>query len=204
MKFGVNIDKLIEINRIEPASFKQFSVSIIPATVAAFGFNLERPTGDSQIQGILHTESFSQIDWFMILKLVNASKDNLIIENIQAECIGKNGYRCKSNNFPTQIFEWTGREESDTIDQLLNIDDENWNIKKRILFLPFLLKNQSEKLIRVDFVLETYKRVFLNYWRPISFRREEIKEPETYQRLLQKAVIRIRTNENRQPLLLKI
>jgi hypothetical protein len=195
----VKIDKIIDLSRIKPVSFKQFSANIIPATVSAFGFNLGKPTGDSQVEGVVHHETFSQIDWFMLLKLINASKNSLIIENIRVECIGKNGYRCKSNNFLTQIYRASGNNEANVIEKLLKEDV----CEKKMIFLPFLLKAQSEEIIRVDFLLETYKMIFLKL-KPISFKRQEIKEPETYQQLLQKAVIKIKINENRKPLLLKI
>ncbi|MDD5638892.1 MAG: hypothetical protein PHO28_03235 [Candidatus Pacebacteria bacterium] len=188
VNFGVNIDKIIEINVVEPVIFKEFSANIIPATVSAFGFDLQKST-----------DSFSQIDWFMLLKLINASNNGLIVENIQAECVGRSGYRCKSNNFLTQIYRATGKNESDIIENLLN---DNIHIKE-LLSLPFLLKAESETIIRVDFSLKIYKKLFFQL-RPIVFNRQEIKEPETYQDLLQKAIIAIQINRNPKPLLIKL
>jgi hypothetical protein len=186
----VKIDKLIDINRARPVSFRQFSASIVPATVSAAGFNLSLPI-----------DKFSRLNWFMTLKLVNASKENLIVENIQAEWIGENNYRCKS--IYEQIYEVNqGDEDKDEV--IINQLNEKENPKRKTLFLPILLKPQSEKIIRVDFLLETYKRTFFNHWLPVSFKKEEIKEPDTYQQLLQSAVIKIKINESRGPLLIKI
>ena len=195
----IKIDKIIDLSAVKPISFRQFSATIIPATVSAFGFNLGKTNSVSRIEAIVHNESFSQIDWFMLLKLINASNNSLIVENIEAECIGKYGYRCKSNNFLTQIYRATGKNEADVIENLLKDDIST----KELLFLPFLLKAQSEKIVRVDFSLGTYKKLFFQL-KTISFNRQEIKEPETYQDLLQKAIIRIKVNENPKPLLLKI
>ncbi len=186
----IKINKIIDINKSRTVSFKQFSVRIIPATASAAGFDLRMPL-----------DKFSRLDWFMTLKLVNASKENLIVENIQAEWIGKNNYRCKS--IYAQIYEVDQRNEKNE-EMVVNQLNREESLKGKILFLPILLKYQSEKFIRVDFLLETHKRIFLNYWLPISFKKEEIKEPETYEQLLQKAIIKIRINESRKPLLLKI
>ena len=184
----IKVDKFLNLNNLQPASFRKFSVTIIPATVSAFGFDLREPS-----------DNFSRIDWFMILKLINASENSLIIENIEAECIGKYNYRCKSDNFSTQIYKTSGESEEDVISKLLKDDTST----KQLVFLPLLLKAQSEKLVRVNFTLEVYRRVFLKL-KPTSFRRQEIKEPETYQDLLQKAIIKIKINESSKPLLLKI
>jgi len=189
----VKIDKILGINKIEPVSFEQFSAGIIPGIVSAAGFDLSIPT-----------EKFSIIDWYMILKLVNASKENIIIENIQANWVGKNNYRAKSNDFLTQIYTASGDNEEDIINKLLDMTNDKKTPSKQILFLPFLLECEREKIIRVNFVLETYKRIFLNYWKPIFFKKEEIKAPETYIELLQKAFIKIKINKKKQPLLLKI
>lgn len=192
----IRIDKIIEINRVEPVSFKQFSIGIVPGCTSAAGFNLKKPI-----------ENFSEVDWFIILKFVNASKENIIIKNIQSEWIGKDNYKCKSNDFLTQVYEANGDNEEDVINQLLDTNikhDEDESFKRRILFLPSLIKRQSEKITRVDFVLETYRRIFFKYWKPISFKREEIKEPETYIQILQKAVIKVKISGKKKPLLIKI
>lgn len=214
----VKIGKIIDLTRIKPISFKQFSANIIPGTGSAFGFNLEESH-----------ETFSHIEWFMLLKLVNASKNSLIIENIEAECSGKNGYICKS--IFTQVYRASENNEVNAIKELLLKKEKDVDEKKKI-FLPFPLRTQSEEIIRVDFLLHTYKleykmrflklikpileilhklkpiseiyqKIFLKL-KPISFKRQEIKEPETYQQLLQKAVIKIKINENPKPLLLEI
>jgi len=90
------------------------------------------------------------------------------------------------------------------MNKLLDMTNDKKTPSKQILFLPFLLECEREKIIRVNFVLETYKRIFLNYWKPIFFKKEEIKAPETYIELLQKAFIKIKINKKKQPLLLKI
>jgi len=187
----IEIGKIIDINRSKPASFKQFSASIVPATAGAIGFDLELPI-----------DKFSVIDWSMILKLANAARDDLIIESIKAEWIGKNNYRAKSTY--AQIYETQqeiGDSEETIIEQL--IDGKN-GLKERAIFLPAILRRRSERFIHVIFSLSTYKKIFLNYWLPISFKKEDIKAPETYEQLLQKAVIKIKINKNRTPLLLKI
>lgn len=188
----IKIDKILDLSNLKPASFKKFSVSILPATVSAFGFDLKK-SGDN----------FSQIDWFMLLKLINASDNSLIVENIKVQCIGKHGYICKSNNFLTQIYRVTGGNEVDIIENLLKDEKDDIHTTKEMVSLPVLLKAQSENIIRADFVLETYKKTFLRL-KPISFQRQDIKEPETYQDLLQKVIIKIKVNENIKPLLLKI
>ena len=196
----IKIDKIIDLSTIKPISYKQFSVTVIPATVSAFGFNLGKSVNNSQSGEVAHTKmTFSQIDWHMVLKLANASKESLMIESIQVECIGKNGYRCKSNNFLTQIYRVDGNNELDIVEKLLKKDAS----EKEIIFLPFLLRAQLEEIIRVDFVLETYKRRLLKL-RTISFKRQEIKEPETYRQLCQKAIIKVKINTNPKFLLLKI
>lgn len=184
----IKVDKFLDLSNLKPASFRKFSVAIIPATVSAFGFDLRQSS-----------DNFSRIDWSMILKLINASENSLVIENIEAECIGKYSYRCKSNNFLTQIYKTIGGSEEDVIEKLLKDDTST----KELTFLPFLLKAQSEKLVRVNFILELYRKVFLKL-KPILFKRQEIKEPETYQDLLQEAIIKIKVNESSKPLLLKI
>ena len=187
----VKIDKIIDINKAKPVSFRQFSVSIVPATVSAAGFDLTIPI-----------DRFSMLDWFMTLKLVNASKENLIIENIQAEWIGKDNYRCKSNYVKIcEAIQENKKDEAMIVDQLI---DEKKSLERKPIFLPIFLKHQSEKFIRVDFLLKTYKRIFFSYWRPISFKKEEIKAPKTYEQLLQRAIIKITTDRNQKPLLLKI
>jgi len=187
----VKIDKIIDINKAKPVSFKQFSVSIIPATASAAGFDLTTPTN-----------RFSMLNWFMTLKLVNASRENLIIENIQAEWIGRDNHRCKSDYVEIcEAIQENKKDEAMIVDQLI---DEKKSLERKSIFLPIFLKHQSEKFIRVDFLLKTYKRTLLNYWRPISFRKDEIKAPEIYEQLLQKAIIKIMTDRNRKPLLLKI
>lgn len=187
----VKIDKIIDINKAKPVSFGQFSVSIVPATVSAAGFDLTTPI-----------DRFSMLDWFMTLKLVNASKENLIIENIQAEWIGKDNYRCKSNYVRIcEAIQESEKNETMAVDQLI---DKNKSLERKTIFLPILLKYQSEKFIRADFSLKIYKRKFFSYWDPISFKKEDIKEPETYEQLLQKAIIKITTDRSRKPLLLKI
>lgn len=74
---------------------------------------------------------------------------------------------------------------------------------KELIFLPFLLKAQSEKFIWVNFTLEVYKRMFFKI-KSTSFKRQEIKEPETYPNLLQKAIIKIKINKSPKSLLLKL
>ena len=193
---GVKIENTIKFNPIKSISFEQFSANIIPGTGSAFGFNLEKPN-----------EAFSRIEWFVLLKLVNASKNSLIIENIEAECIGKNGYICKS--ILTQIYRARETNEVNAIKELLLKKEKDVDEKKEI-FLPFLLRAQSEEIIRVNFLLEIYKHkmIFLKFLKfklkPISFKRQEIEEPETYQQLSQKAVIKIKINEKAKPLLLEI
>ena len=191
---------IIDLTRIKPISFKQFSTDIIPGTGSAFGFNLEEPH-----------ETFSRIEWFMLLKLVNASKNSLIIENIEAECIGENGYICKS--IFTQVYRASENNEVNAIKELLLKKEKDVD-EKKMIFLPFSVRAQSEEIIRVNFLLEIYKykMIFPKFFKfklePISFKRQEIKEPETYQqllqKLLQKAVIKIKINENPKPLLLEI
>lgn len=187
----VKIDKIIDINKAKPVSLGQFSVSIVPATVSAAGFNLTIPID------ILY-----MLDWFMILKLVNASKENLIIKNIQAEWIGRDNYRCKSDYVRIcEAIQENEKSEAIVVEQLV---DEKKELERKPIFLPILLENQSEKFIRADFSLRTYKRIFFSYWRPISFKKGDIKEPETYEQLLQKAIIKITTDRSQKPLLLKI
>lgn len=182
----IKINKIIDVKESKPVSFKQFSVSIVPATVSAVGFDLRMPT-----------DKFSTIDWFMTLKFVNASRKNLIVEDIRAEWIGKNNYRCKS--LYTEIYTAEGEDEETIINQLNKDEDST----RQILFFPFLLNSGAEKFIQANFSLNTYKRIFFNYWKPISFKREEI-TPKTYQQLLQRAIIKIKINESKKPLLLKI
>lgn len=187
----IKVDKIIDINKTRPVSFRQFSAAIISSSVSAAGFNLNVPT-----------DRFSTIDWFMTLKLVNASKEDLIIENVQAEWIGKDNYRCKSEY--VGICEAMQKDEKGEIRVIDQFTDEEKKLERRSIFLPILLKGQSRKFIRADFSLRTYKQIFFSYWKPISFRKEEIKEPETYEQLLQKAIIKIKINESRKPILLKI
>lgn len=184
----IKVDKFLDLRNLKPASFRKFSVTIIPATVSAFGFDLRQSS-----------DNFSRIDWSMILKLINASENSLVIENIEAECIGKYPYRCKSNNPLIQIYKTIGENEEDVIEKLLKDNTST----KELIFLPLFLKAQSETLIRVNFTLEIYKKVFLKL-KLTSFKRQEIKEPETYQNLLQKGIIKIKVNESSKPLLLKI
>lgn len=187
----LKIDKIIGVEKIKPASFGDFSVGLAPGTGSAIGFDLKE-----------NIEKFSFMDWSIILKIVNASKEGSIVENITTDFIGKNNYRCKS--VFTQIYEGTEKEEDEIINQLLNIDRKITDAKKRILFLPFIIEGQSEKFIHANFLLKTYKRMFLNYCKPVSFMRKEIKEPETYQHLSQKIIIRIKINQKPSPLLIKI
>lgn len=186
----VKLDKLIEINKSKPVSFQQFSVSTISGTGSAIGFNLENSSLDN----------FSTLDWSIILKIVNASKEDLIIEDIQSKWIGKNNYKSKS--VYVSIYETKMDDDEVIVNQLLETKRDIFN--NQILYPPFLLKQQSEKIVRLDFLMSTYKRVFLNCLLPTSFKRENIKAPETYEQLLQKAVISIKTNKNHKPLLLKI
>lgn len=188
----VKIDKLVDLNNLKPVSFEGFSVSIIPATVSAFGFGLEK-SGDN----------FSQIDWSMLLKFVNASDYSLIIENLKAEVLGKNGYISKS--IFTEVYRANKESEIEIINILLDIpNNKTIYTKKEVVFLPFILKAQSENIIQVNFLLETYKKTFLKRLKPISFQRKDIKAPETYEDLFQKAVIQIKINKRSELILLKI
>jgi hypothetical protein len=163
----------------------------VPATVSAAGFNLDA-----------HNDKFSTLDWFMILKIANASRNNLTIENIQAEWIGKNNYGCKSTYL--EIFETISNKENGDENLIINQLLQRGKSNKRVRFLPIVLQGQSEKFIRVNFSLATYKRNIFHKWLPIYFEKEEIREPQIYEKLLQKAVIKIKLNTRHRPLSLKI
>ncbi len=181
----IRIDKLIELNNLNLVNSDHFLASIVPATASAAGFDIEG----------IQLEQYSMIDWFLTLKLINTSKDDIAIEGIRAEWIGKNNYRCKSVS--TQIHESIAATEEEILSQFINKKSDGQSI-----FLPFILKSGKEKIIRVDFLLKTFKRVFLNYRKEIAFKKEEIKAPEIYQRLFQKAIIEIKSDKK--SLLLKI
>lgn len=174
----IRIDKFIELNNLNLANSNHFLASIVPATASAAGFDIEG----------IQLEKYSMIDWFLTLKLINTSKDDMAIEDIRAEWMGKNNYRCRSVS--TQIHESTAATEEEILNQFINKKSDG-----QFIFLPFILKSGKEKIIRVDFLLKTFKRVFLNYQKEIAFKKEEIKAPEIYQQLLQKAIIKIKNNK---------
>jgi len=183
----VKIDKIIEFQNAQPASFSDFSIRIIPATATAIGFDLSR--------GL---DEFSSLDWSAAFKIVNSSKEDLIIENMETLWKGKNNYRCKS--ISTQVFTANGDTDQVILEQLLEHED----LKNQIVHFPFLLKARSEKIIRGNFFLYTYKRIFLNYWKHISFERTSIKEPETYAKLVKSIIIKTKVNKRQKPLLIEI
>ena len=181
----VRIDKIIGFEKPNLVSSEYLLASIVPATVSAAGFDIEE----------ISLDRYSMIDWFLTLKLANVSKEDIAIEEISAEWAGKNNYRCSS--IYTQIYESTASTEAEIIKQFIDKKSNG-----QVIFLPFIIKKGEEKIIRVDFLLRTFKRFFLHYRRKTSFKKEEIKIPATYQQLLQKAIIKIKSSKN--SLMLKI
>jgi len=125
---------------------------------------------------------------------------SVIIENISAEWIGKSGYRCKS--VYVELYEADTREESLAVNYLAQRPQDRTH--QRSKHFPLLITRESEYVIKVNFSLKIYKKVFLGRQMPISFKRRDIKAPETYQELLEKAVIRIKINKSKKSLELRI
>ena len=167
------VTNLIKEYAITPLSFRGFSASILPATVGAPGFYLKQSG-----------EEFHSIDWSLQLKMANALSESFIVEKITSEWVGEDKYLSKSDDFCTRIYKMEKGE-------------------KEIILTPFLLKSRSEMTVLVEFLLFIYKRNFLNSLKRVSFKRGEIKEPETYHKLYKKNFVKIKINGKWRSLILK-
>ncbi|HEX7456590.1 MAG TPA: hypothetical protein VF303_03945, partial [Candidatus Nanoarchaeia archaeon] len=108
--------------------------------------------------------------WSLNLKLVNSSNESLVIETIEAEIKGEDGLISKSQPKAVMIYE---------------IQNKSENINK----LPILIKANSEKIIRAEFILFLFKKMLLQKPKVIVLKRSDIKEPEIYEKLLKTATI---------------
>lgn len=168
------VTNLIKEYTITPLSFRGFSASILPATVGAPGFDLKQSG-----------EEFNSIDWSLQLKMANASMcENFIVEKITSEWVGEDKYLSKSDDFCTRVHKIEKGE-------------------KEIILTPFLLKSQSEMTVFVEFSLLIYKLNFFNHLKRVSFKRGEIKEPETYHKLYKKNFVKIKINGKWRSIILK-
>lgn len=181
----VKIDKLLEINRTKPTTFKQFSaICIFPPAVKSFGFDPRH----------------FRINWFTVLKFINASKEDLIIEDISAECIGEGEFKWKSIGFSTNIYRTTKDNELDILEELLLIGERKMESKKeQFLFFPYLFKSHSLDIILVKFILVPYKRICFNYYKPLK-PNEISKNLE----MLKESIVKIKTDRSSKPLLIKL
>lgn len=153
-----------------------FSADIIPGTISAPGFNLE---GSVDI--------FHSVDWSVAIKIVNSSEKDFAIENISSLWEGRE-FLCKSDDFLTRIYKLKYESDAVVISKLSSADN------MEIIITPFLLKAQTETVIKVNFVLDIYKKKFPMGLDKFFFKKEEIKEPETYHALYQKNYIKIKLN----------
>jgi len=189
----LNIEGIINNSiNIKESSAGRFSVSIVPGTVSAVGFNLED-----------QVDRFFSFDWSMILKVVNSSRSPLAVNDIQTEWIGKNNYRCKSvltSIMEPTILENDIKKESIIISKLFNKDGS----QQKVRYFPLLIKENSEVFLRIDFLLRIYKYVFFNRWSEVSFGRLEAEKINIYDKFRNKEIVRIDVNSQRKPLFLKI
>lgn len=179
------LTSIINKSTIEPLYFRGFSANIIPGTIGAPGFNLDE-----------NIESFHSIDWGVAIKIVNSSERDFAIENILSEWKGQDNFLCKSDNSCTNIHKLKYENDAGIIDNLLSNNTQ-------LILLPFLLKGQSEIVIKVNFVLDVYKKRFPMRLNRFFFKRTEIKEPETYHMLYQKNLIKIKLNGKWRSIVLK-
>jgi len=140
---------------------RNFSARVISGEVSAPGFTLFED---------LNQDTFDSITWSLNLKLVNSSNESLVIETIEAEIKGEDGLISKSQPKAVMIYE---------------IQNKSENINK----LPILIKANSEKIIRAEFILFLFKKMLLQKPKVIVLKRSDIKEPEIYEKLLKTATI---------------
>ncbi len=170
---------------VEPLYFKGFSANVLPGTVGAPGFDLKSDA-----------DNFYTIQWGLMAKISNSSKENFTIENIASKWKGKNDFICKSDDFLTTTYKGEGENDRDTFNKLMFEE-------KKETFFPFIVKAESEIFIQVNFVMDIYKNKFPNRLERVFFRRTEIKEPETYRELYQKSFLKIKLNGKWRSMIIK-
>jgi hypothetical protein len=172
----VKIEKLLSLEGGEKKNYlDDFSVGIVPAMTGAIGFTRD------------HKNNPTFIEWFIHFKIANSSKRDIIIQKISSIYIGEKGYVCKSIVPFTMIS-----------GPILKDKDFTESIEKEGIgpIFPFIVKSETEMIIRVDFMMKVYKKKFLKL-SEVWFKKEEIKEPEIYSQLVKKAIIEIRTGRNK-------
>jgi len=185
MELDNTVSSTISKFTTEPLHFRGFSANVLPGTVGAPGFNLKNGS-----------ENFSMIDWGLSIKMANSSEEFFAVENIIAKWKGKNGFICKSINFLTNVNKLNYDNDCNAMDELLKNNTQK-------IILPFLIKPNSEIIINVNFCLDIFVRKFPIGLEKFSFKREEIKEPETYHNLYQKSSVMIKLNGKWRSLTLK-
>ncbi len=174
----------IQLQTPNISSSSYFSVSTVPGTGSAPGFDFSQPFNPSRL------------NWSIALKLINTSNEPVAVEDIKTIWFGDNNYRTISNKYFSLVYIAKNSEE-DFIN-LLSKDD------KQQINLPLLIRSGEQKVLELKFTMETFQRVFFWHKKSILFKKNEVVAPDTYEKLLRKVKIKIRINKRLFPFTIKI
>lgn len=148
--------------------------ALVPAAVGAAGFPLE-----------YNLDEYSSIHGGFNLKIVNPSTDKPItITKIVVTYEGKKGYYVTTGDYGVSIY------------PIKKPYDFDVDTNKPEIF-PLLIPQQASLYFCVKAYMDIWKWDWFFFKRRVSFKRDEIKEPEVYDPLLQKLKVTIYTDHGK-------
>lgn len=158
------IDNLFS-KKITEVSGQGFYADLLPGEATAIGFDLS--SGQ---------ESFNTMPWSFAVKIINSSKQDVVLKQISVSWTGRKMY-ARSSKFVTFKEINSGKQ-----------DEEE--------FLPILLSAGAEEKIRISVSMDFYCKRFLFLKKKKVFYKSKIKEPGSYEEMVKKILIQLKTENS--------
>lgn len=183
--FGINFyirdASLVKFVAAEP--LPKLSAGGKAHSIGGVSVGVVEATGEAP--GFLHAhdaKTVSILEWGIRLKVVNTLVSEAVtINSISVRFRGRSGYQASSGDRHGHIYIWDRAYGGEPA-------------SKEFEPFPILVPPAGTVYMRVEHFLTVFRQRFLVIKRPVSFRIEEVKAPETYQMIMREVAMTVETS----------